>query len=149
MKQVAPRYRSGEPARGSSVDCAVPRRWYADPHVWFVDLSSGSEHVVGGESARPGCDSHDAVFAIREGGGGGDRLSARLPLICSSTDRLPHGPVWASSTYPAGRCRLRRSVGPALPGFVASPVQRVWAATGFLSVVVVSTTAIPAQRTMH
>ena len=22
------------------MDCAVPRRWYADPHVWFVDLSS-------------------------------------------------------------------------------------------------------------
>jgi nitroreductase len=29
-------------------------------------------------------------------------------------DRLPDGPVWASPPYPAGRCRLRRSVGPAL-----------------------------------
>src|SRR5438105_12185443 len=89
-EQVAPRYRSGEPAPGMSqerfvrlLDAAeylaahiheapvwiVPclRRRHADPHVRFVDLSCGSKYAAGGESARSRRDIDDALFGVREG----------------------------------------------------------------------------------
>jgi hypothetical protein len=43
----------------------------------------------GGESARPRCDSDDAVFAIRERGGGRARIAARRPFLCPAADWLP------------------------------------------------------------
>jgi nitroreductase len=46
-------------------------------------------------------------------------LPPRRPLLCPAADRLPHGPVRSSSPCSAGRCRLRRPMGPALPGSVA------------------------------
>ena len=76
--------------------------------------------LAGRESARPGCDSHDAVLEVREGSGGRTRIAAERPLLRPAADRLPDGPVRSRAPYPAGRCRLRRSVGPALPGFVAA-----------------------------
>ena len=89
-EQVAPRYRSGEPAPGMSrerflrlLDAAeylaahiheapvwivpLPRRRHPDPHVRLVDLSRGSEHAVGGASARTRCNVDDAVPDLREG----------------------------------------------------------------------------------
>src|SRR6201981_2753574 len=41
-----------------------------------------------------------------------------LPPRMPCPDRLPNGPVWASPPCCAYRCRLRRSMGPALPRFV-------------------------------
>ena len=46
--------------------------------------------------ARPRCDSNDAVFAVRERGGGRTRLAVRCPLLCPAADRLPDGSVRAS-----------------------------------------------------
>ena len=137
-EQVAPRYRSGEPAPGMSrerflrlLDAAE----YLAAHiheapVWIVPASKavprparpvrrsirGAEHAAGGESARPRGDSDDAVFAVREGSGGRARLAARRPFVCPAADRLPNGPVRASPPCCARRCRLRRSVGSASSG---------------------------------
>jgi nitroreductase len=88
-EQVAPRYRSGEPAPGMSrerflrlLDAAeyqaahiheapvwiVPCLEGGTPtHVWLVHLSSGSEYAADGESAWPRRDIDDAVLAGREG----------------------------------------------------------------------------------
>jgi nitroreductase len=112
-EQVAPRYRAGEPApgmsrerflaaarcggilggahsRGSGVDCPVPRRRHADPHVRVVDLSCGAEHAAGGESARPRRDSDDAVLAVRERGRGRVRAAAERPFICAAAGTVRH-----------------------------------------------------------
>ena len=66
---------------------------HADPHVRFVDLSSGSEHDAGGESGGPRRDIDDAVLAVRERSGGRNRLAAERPFLCSITDWLSDGPV--------------------------------------------------------
>jgi hypothetical protein len=46
-------------------------------------------------------------------------LPPRRPFLCSAADRLPNGSVRISPPCSAGRCRLRRPMGPALPGSVA------------------------------
>ena len=42
------------------------------------------------------------------------RFTARRQFLRAAVDRLPNGPVRACPRYYAGRCRLRRPVGPAL-----------------------------------
>ncbi len=111
-EQVAPRYRSDEPApgmsqrflrlldaaeylpahsRGPRLDRPLPGRRHPDPHVRLVYLSSGSEYVARGKSTRPRRDSDDAVLAVRERSGGCIRVAAERPLLCSAADWLPHG----------------------------------------------------------
>src|SRR5207302_6358271 len=92
----------------------LPRRRDTDPDLRFVHLSSSSEHAAGSTSARPRRDTDDAVLELREGSGGRIRVAARRALLCAA-DRLSDGSVWASPPYPAGRCRLRSSMGPAVP----------------------------------
>ena len=151
-EQVAPRYRSGEPAPGMSrerflrlldaaeylaahihegpgLDRPLPRRRHADPHIRLVNLSCGAEHAACSASARPWRDVDDAVLAIREGSGGRSRPAARRPRLCPAADRLSDGPVRAGSPSPSCRCRLRRSVGRALPGSVATEASSVIAKT--------------------
>src|SRR5215475_7805849 len=98
---------------------AVPR-----PALGVFDLSCGSEHAARGAGARPRRDAYDASFSVREGSGGGTRVAAERPFLCSTADRLPDGTVWVSSSYRPCRCRLRRSVGPALPGSLAAQYAR-------------------------
>src|SRR5262249_47463245 len=76
--------------------------------------------LPGGASARSGRDIDDALSAIREGSRGDSGPSAKCPLVCPAADWLPDGKVWASSSYRPCRCRLRRSVGAALPRSVAA-----------------------------
>ena len=112
-EQVAPRYRSDEPAPGMSqrflrlLDAAeylathiheapvwiVPclGRRHPDPHVGVFDLSCGAEYAARGTSPRPRRDSDDAVLAVRERSGGCIRVAAERPLLCSAADWLPHG----------------------------------------------------------
>ena len=141
-EQVAPRYRSGEPAPGMSRERfltdarrgGISGRHIHEAPVWIVPCleggtptrTSGSSiypavqnMLLAATSARPRRDSDDAVLAVREGSGGRTRLAARRPLLCPAADRLPDGPVRASSPCRARRCRLRRSMGPALPGSIA------------------------------
>src|SRR5499427_1847931 len=90
-EQVAPRYRSGEPApgtsrerfermlaaaeylanhthpRSSAVDRPLPRRRCADTLVRLFDLPSGTEHAPRGASARARLDAYDAPFSVRDG----------------------------------------------------------------------------------
>jgi hypothetical protein len=70
------------------VDCPLPRRRDTEPHVRIVHLSCRSEYAAGGESARPGCDADDAVFAAEAALG--------LPPGVHSYALLPIG-------YPMGR----------------------------------------------
>jgi hypothetical protein len=92
--------------RGPGLDRPLPRRRQPDPHVWFVDLSRGAEHVACGESAWPRRASDDAVPELREGSGGRTRIVARRALICVATNRISVGAVRASPPYRARRCRL-------------------------------------------
>jgi hypothetical protein len=43
-------------------------------------------------------------------------LPPQRPLLCPAADQLSHGPVRASPSCSSRRCRLRGSLGPALPG---------------------------------
>jgi hypothetical protein len=131
-EQVAPRYRAGEPAPGMSRDRflrLLDAAEYLAAHiheapVWIVPcLEGGTPTRTSGSSIYPAvqnmllaarCDSDDAVLAVRKGSRGRTRLAARCPLLCLTADRLPHGTVWASPLCTSRRCRLRRSVGPAL-----------------------------------
>ena len=137
-EQVAPRYRSGEPAPGTSrerFERMLAAAEYLANHiheapVWIVPCleggtptrTSGSSiypavqnMLLAATSARPRRDSDDAVSAVREGSGGRSRIAARRPLVCLAADRLPHGTVRAGSPCTARRCRLRRSMGSDLP----------------------------------
>jgi hypothetical protein len=118
-EQVAPRYRSGEPApdmRQGTIHtgphgCAWPdipprRRRDTNPHVWLVHLSCGAEHAAAGESPRPRHNFDDTVLAVREGSGGCARLATRCPLVCLAAEWLPDGTVRASPPCRACRCRL-------------------------------------------
>jgi len=58
------------------MDCPLPRRRHADPHVRLVHLPGGSEHAARGASARPRCDFDDAVPPVR-GGSRGPRSACR------------------------------------------------------------------------
>jgi hypothetical protein len=141
-EQVASRYRAGEPTPGMSrgdfygcstrrniwpttstspgVDRSLPRRRYIDPNLRVVDLPSRSEHATASTSTRPRRDIDDVVLAVREGSGGRTRPATRHAFLCPDSDRLPYGTVWAGSPSPSCRCRLRGSMGPALPGSVAT-----------------------------
>jgi nitroreductase len=132
-EQVGPRYRSGEPAPGTSRErfermLAAGEYLAAHIHeapVWIVPCleggtparTSGSsiypavQNMLLAASARPRRDSDDAVFAVRERGGGRSRVTVRRPFLCFTADRLSNGAVRASPPCPSRRCRLRRSVG--------------------------------------
>jgi len=141
-EQVAPRYRAGEPAPGMSrerflrlLDAAE----YLAAHiheapVWIVPcLEGGTPTRTSGSSIYPAV--QNMLLAARALGlgatlttlylpfekevGAALGFAARCPLLCPATDRLPHGPVWASPPYRARRCCLRRSVGPDLRRSVA------------------------------
>ena len=86
-----------------------------DPHVRLVHLSCGAEHAARSESARPRRDIDNALFTIRERSRSRSGVPARRPFVCPVADRLADGRVRASPPRCAGRCRLRRSVGAALP----------------------------------
>ena len=122
-EQVAPRYRAGEPAPGTSRErsermLAAAEHLAAHIHeapVWIIPCLEGrhpppprarSEHAVGGKSRRPRRDIDDASLTVREGSGGRDGFAAELPLLCLAADRLPHGPVWSRPPCPSRRCRL-------------------------------------------
>src|SRR6516162_1230272 len=64
------------------VDCPLLGRRYPDPHVKFVNLSSGSEHAARGASTQPRCDIDDASLAVRERGGGRAGAAAKCPFLC-------------------------------------------------------------------
>jgi nitroreductase len=127
-EQVAPRYRSGEPAPGTAGsglrECLPPlnispitfmrprsgssRAWKVrrDPHIRLVRLPGGSEHAARGESARSRHDPDDAVLAIRERSRGRAQLAFRRPLLRPAADRVSDGPVRASPPRPPRRCRI-------------------------------------------
>jgi nitroreductase len=141
-EQVAPRYRSGEPAPGSSRE-RFERMLAAAEHlanhiheapVWIVPcLEGGTPTRTSGSSIYPAV--QNMLLAARALGlgatlttlylqfekevGGRTQLAARRPLVCLAADRLPNGPVWASPPHRADRCRLREPVGPTLPGSIA------------------------------
>jgi len=76
-------------------------------------------HLLSERTAGQGCrNSHDAVFAIREGGGGRSWVAAERPFVGPAADRLPNGSVRTRPSCSAGRCRLGGSVGPALSGSI-------------------------------
>jgi hypothetical protein len=74
------------------VDCPLPSRWNADPHVWFVHPPSGSEYAAGRASTRPRRDSDDAVHQFEEEA----EAALGLPTGVHSYALLPIG-------YPMGR----------------------------------------------
>ena len=110
-EQVAPRYRAGEPAPGTTqerFERMLAAAEYLANHiheapVWIVScLEGGTPTRTSGSSIYPAvqnmllaarCHLDDALFAVREGGGGRTRVAAL------AADRLPHGPVWASPPY--------------------------------------------------
>jgi hypothetical protein len=138
-EQVAPRYRSGEPAPGTSRErfermLAAAENLANHIHeapVWIVPCLEGATPTrTSGSSIYPAVQNMllaaralglgatlttlHALPEFREGSGGRTRIAARRPLVCLTADRLPDGPVWAIPPYPPSRCRLRRAVGPAL-----------------------------------
>src|SRR5207253_6351268 len=82
--------------------------------------------AAGGGVTRPRLHSDDALFAVRQGSRGRSGPTARLPLVCSAADRLPHGPVRAGPPYCALGCCLRRSVGSALPRLGSGKASHSW-----------------------
>jgi hypothetical protein len=146
---VAPRYRSGEPAPGTSRE-RFERMLAAAEHlanhihvapVWIVPClesaaptrTSGSSiypavqnMLLAARARRPGCDSHDAVLAVREGSGGRTRLATRSAFVRATADRLPYGPVRAGAPCSSRGGHLRRSVGPNLQGSTFASMR--WAA---------------------
>jgi nitroreductase len=144
-EQVAPRYRAGDPAPGMSrerflrlLDAAE----YLAAHiheapVWIVPCLegvgvSGSNPRWSGSSIYPAV--QNMLLAARALGLGATLTTLYLQfekeaeaalglppaLLRPAADRLPHGTVRAGSPCSSPRCRLRRSVGPALPGSVAT-----------------------------
>src|SRR5204863_8595024 len=117
---VSPRYRAGEPAPGTSGErfsrmarCGpISRRSYPrssgldhsvhagskhDPAGWFFDLSGGSEHVAGRDSARPWGYADNAVSQLRERGRNCSRLAFRCAFLCSDYGWVSIGSVRAGS----------------------------------------------------
>src|SRR5260370_7957684 len=103
--------------------------------VWIVpSLEGGNPTRISGSSIYPAFqnillaaralrsrrDIDDTVSEFREGSRGRTRPAARRTFICPAADRLPNGTVWTSPPRRARRYRLRRSVGPLLPGSVAA-----------------------------
>jgi nitroreductase len=142
-EHVAPRYRSGEPAPGTSRErfermLAAAEYLAAHIHeapVWIVPCLEGATSTrTSGSSIYPavqnmllaaralglGATLTTLYLQFEKEAGGRARVAARRALLCLAADRLSHGPVRASPPCSARRCRLRRSVGRALPGSVAT-----------------------------
>jgi nitroreductase len=141
-EQVAPRYRSGEPAPGTSRE-RFERMLAAAEHlanhtheapVWIVPcLEGGTPTRTSGSSIYPAV--QNMLLAARALGLGATLttlylqfekeaeaalgLPPRRPLLCPAANRLPHGKVRADSPCSSGGCRLRGSMGADLPGSVA------------------------------
>jgi nitroreductase len=119
-EQVAPRYRSGEPAPGTSregFERMLAAAEYLANHiheapVWIVPCLEGATPTrTSGSSIYPAV--QNMLLAARALGLGATltgrgriRLAAERPLLCAAADRLPHGPVWACSPCSADRCHL-------------------------------------------
>jgi len=108
------------------MDRPLPRRRHADPHIRLVNLSCGAEHAACSASARHWRDVDDASSSVREGSRGRSGFAARCPLLCAVANRLPYGAVRASPPRRPHRCRLRRSVGPALPRLGSGKTSHSW-----------------------
>jgi hypothetical protein len=114
-EQVAPRYRSGEPAPGMSrerflrlFDAAeyLANHIHEAP-VWIVPCLEGATPTrTSGSSIYPAVQNMllaaralglgatlTTLFAVREGGRDRIRFVAERPHLCSAADRLPHGAV--------------------------------------------------------
>ena len=142
-EQVAPRYRSGEPAPDTSrerFERMLAAAEYLANHiheapVWIVPCLEGATPTrTSGSSIYPAVqnmllaaralgswrDFDDALFAVREGSGGGTWVAAERSLLCAAADRPSDGPVRASPPCPSCRCRLRRPLGSISSGSVAT-----------------------------
>src|SRR5262249_19086404 len=66
-------------------------------------------------SARPRGNPNDAILKFEKQAGTALRVASKPPFLCSAADWLPYGRFDPVRRYSAARCRLRRSVGSALP----------------------------------
>jgi hypothetical protein len=83
-----------------------------DTHLGLVDLSSGSEHAVGGESPRPRRDSDAAVFAVQEGSRGAFGLPPNVHTCALLPIGYPMGRFGPVRRVPLADVVYERSMGP-------------------------------------
>lgn len=128
-EQVAPRYRSGEPAPGMTRERflrLLAAAEYLAAHIhealaWIVPcLEGGTPTRMSGSSIYPAV--QNMLLAARALGLGATLTTLYLQfeeeaeararpagpraLVCAAADRLSDGTVWAGPPYPSHRCRL-------------------------------------------
>ena len=126
---VAPRYRAGEPAPGTSPERfrrMLDAAQYLADHiheapVWIVPCMGGGtptrtsgtsiypavqNNAAGGARPRSRCHPDDALPEFREGGGNRSRVAAGRALVCALANRVSDGSFRAGAPGSYRGCRL-------------------------------------------
>jgi hypothetical protein len=87
-------------------------------------FGAGPEHAAGGESARFGRDSDNAILAVQKGGRGRTWFATERPFVSTAADRLPDGPGSGQSAVSLSLKSSTRTDRASLTGISSSDVKR-------------------------